>query len=89
MSESIKQRMTAIPDGSSAEELRNLLEAVRTDLAAHKVAIDALVTDMASRISNHDTLVTKMNADAGITDVNYASATAITAVATAALTTTA
>ena len=87
MPESIKQRMMAQSEGRSAHELKLLLDAILVDLAAQRVAINALVTDMATRITNHNTLRTKLNADAGVTDVDYAAATAITAVATAALTT--
>lgn len=89
MAESITKRINAIPDNLTGRELKKILDAILVDLAAQKVAIDALVTDMASRISNHNTLRTKLNADAGVTDTDYAAATAITAVATAALSTTA
>lgn len=88
MAESITKRVAAIPDNLTGRELKKILDTILVDLAAQKVTIDALVTDMASRISNHNTLRTKLNADAGVTDVDYAAATAITAVATAALTTT-
>lgn len=89
MAESIAKRINAIPDNLTGRELKKVLDTILVDMAAHKVAIDALVTDMATRITNHNTLTTKLNADAGVTDANYAAATAITAVATAALTTTA
>lgn len=89
MAESITKRVAAIPDNLTGRELKKVLDTILVDLAAQKVAIDALVTDMATRITNHNTLRTKLNADAGVTDTDYAAATAITAVATAALSTTA
>ena len=63
-----------------------LLAAMLTDITAIRAEVVKLVTDMASRISDHNTLVAKLNADAGVTDTNYATATAITAAAPAALT---
>lgn len=62
--------------------------ALRVDVGAVRTQTIALVADMASRISNHNTLATKLNADGGVTDTNYAAATAITAVDPAALTST-
>lgn len=63
-----------------------LLAAMLTDITAIRAEVVKLVTDMASRISDHNTLIAKLNADAGVTDTNYAAATAITAAAPAALT---
>lgn len=57
-----------------------------TDITALRVVVAALVTDMATRITNFNTLTTKLNADAGVTDTNYAAAGAITALAPAAIT---
>lgn len=51
-----------------------------TDATALRVTVVALIADMATRIANHNTLTTKLNADAGVTDTNYAAAGAITAV---------
>lgn len=64
-----------------------LITALLADVTAIRTTVVALVTDMASRISDHNTLRAKLNLDAGVTDVDYAAATAITAVAPAALTT--
>ncbi len=86
MAEKISQRVNAIPDKATKRELIALLNAAQADIAALRTVVAALVTDMASRISNHNTLATKLNADAGVTDEDYAAATAITATAPAALT---
>jgi hypothetical protein len=48
--------------------------------------VTALIADMASRIANHNTLIAKLNLDAGVTDTNYAAATAATTAALAQLT---
>lgn len=50
------------------------------DVAAIRAQVVALVADMATRVAEHDTLVAKLNADAGVTDTNYATATPKTAV---------
>lgn len=63
--------------------------ALLADVTAIRTQVVALVADMATRISNHNTLTTKLNADAGVTDTNYAAAGAITAANPAALTATA
>ena len=87
MSESIKQRLGALQDANLNRNLLMLLNAILVDLTALRTVQAKLVTDMGTRITNHNTLVTKLNADAGVTDTDYASATAITATAPAALTT--
>lgn len=46
---------------------------------AHAVQIDALVADVAALISYLTTLKTKLNADAGVADTNYATPSAATA----------
>ena len=87
MSQSIKQRMGAISNGKDAAELRKVLEAVLVDLTALRSTVAALVTDNANRVANHNTLIAKLNADDGVTDADYAAATAATSSAPSALTT--
>lgn len=68
MSESIKQRTSAF-NTTEERELQLLLEAARVDNAALRADITALATAL-------DTLATKLNADAGVTDTNYATGNA-------------
>jgi hypothetical protein len=65
-----------------------VLDSMLADITAIRAEVVKLVTDMGTRITEHNTLATKLNADAGVTDTNYAAAAAITAAAPAALTTT-
>lgn len=51
------------------EQLMRILKEILTDLTALTTAVNALRTD-------HNTLATKLNADAGVTDTNYAASTA-------------
>ncbi len=60
-------------------ELKLDHDAIVTDATAIRAEVVKLVTDMGTRITEHNTLTTKLNADAGVTDTNYAAATAITA----------
>lgn len=69
-------------------ELKVDYTALLADVTAIRAEVVKLVTDMGTRISDHNTLKTKLNADEGVTDTNYAAATAITAGAPAALTAT-
>jgi hypothetical protein len=71
------------------DETKTDYTAILADVTAIRAEVVKLVTDMASRITDHNTLRTKLNADAGVTDVDYAAAVAITAAAPAALTATA
>lgn len=74
----------------SAKDLRTLLEAAQADLAAIRAEVAKLVTDVGVLDTGLDTLATKLNADATVTDTNYAgAASAMTAAAPAALTLTA
>lgn len=66
---SIKKILAKQPDKRTAAELRSLYEAALTDITALKTAVTAL-------IASHNTLATKLNADAGVTDTNYAQSTA-------------
>lgn len=53
----------------SHAELQTLLDAFLTDVTSMNTAITALIAD-------HNTLRTKLNADAGVTDTDYAASTA-------------
>ena len=52
--------------------------AIVADLTAMRVTLAALVVDVAALITAHNTLATKLNADAGVTDTDYAAASAQT-----------
>lgn len=65
MPESIRERLQAHNPRVEVAELRKLLEATQTDLAALRTAIFAITAKM-------DVLTAKLNADAGVTDTNYA-----------------
>lgn len=45
MSESIKARMPKIPDELTSRELRPLLQAMQTDIAALAASLNQLITD--------------------------------------------
>jgi hypothetical protein len=62
---SIKQNTGALNDKSEAKELRKLLEAAQADLTAVRASFLLLTAKI-------DVLATKLNADAGVTDTNYA-----------------
>jgi len=62
---SIKERAAVFSDKREAKELRELLNAALTDIAAQRTAIVALTAKL-------DVLTAKLNADAGVTDTNYA-----------------
>lgn len=63
---SIKKRLQAMSNNKDAEELRQLIQAILVDLTALKSAVDAMAT--------------KLNADAGVTDTDYAGAATLTLV---------
>lgn len=65
MSESIKERIQTKAPAYSAYDHRLLLEAALTDLTALRAAFVALTAKL-------DVLTAKLNADAGVTDTNYA-----------------
>lgn len=58
---SIKARLAALSDKNEARELRNLFEAIQADNAALRASFAALTA--------------KLDADAGVTDTNYAATT--------------
>lgn len=65
--------------------IRTQVIASIADATAIRAEVVKLVTDMGTRITNHNTLATKLNSDAGVTDTNYAAAGAITAANPAAI----
>lgn len=85
MSVSIKQQFKTF-NSQQEVELKRAFDALQTDLTNLRATVAALVTDMATRITNHNTLRTKLNADGGVTDTDYAAATAQTSAAPSALT---
>lgn len=66
--------------GLNQQALVAVLKNMQATINELRTGHDALVADMATRIANHNTLKTKLNADAGVTDADYAAAGAITAV---------
>lgn len=74
--------------GQYKTDLEAVLDAMLVDITAIRTQVVALVADVAGIVAEWNTLTTKLNADAGVTDTNYAAATAKTAVNPAALTTT-
>ncbi|PPC86323.1 MAG: hypothetical protein CTY37_06175 [Methylotenera sp.] len=62
---SISQRTGAISDKSDAREVRALIENVLADNTALRTALIATLEKI-------DVLTAKLNADAGVTDTNYA-----------------
>ena len=81
--------MTAsIANFTDEQDERTLLTAMLADITAIRAEVVKLVTDVGVLDTGLDTLATKLNADGGVTDTNYAGATAaMTAAAPAALTT--
>jgi hypothetical protein len=80
----LKKDITAT--GINQEELYTFLANVVAAVNELQTQVTALIADNANRIANHNTLRTKLNADAGVTDVDYAAATAATTAALAQLT---
>ena len=66
--------------------LRATLAAVQADVAALRTTLAATQADVAAAKTAHDTLATKLNADEGVTDTNYAAMAALTSSAPAATT---
>ena len=82
----IKTATAAITGSHNKKSTRELLETTLADITALRTTVAALVVDNANRLANHNTLIAKLNLDGGVTDVNYAVATAATSSAPAALT---
>jgi len=72
--------------GTSATIIAAQYNALLADVASIRSKYDLLLADAAALRSAHDTLATKLNADTGVTDTNYAAAAAATATAAAAAT---
>lgn len=86
MSESIDKRLAGLAGVNDATQLRFLLKAVLVDNTALRATVALLVADVAAGVANHNTLIAKLNSDGGVTDVDYAAATAQTSSAPSALT---
>jgi hypothetical protein len=86
---SINQSLNAALPNTGAVEMQKVLAGMLADITAIRAEVVKLVTDMGTRIANHNTLIAKLNLDEGVTDTNYAAATAITAGNPADLATTA
>ena len=70
MPESIKKRISQIPDHITGKELRPILNAILTDLTALQ--------------TKHNAVCTKLDADGGVTDTNYNSLHAVSSLQTTA-----
>ena len=86
MTEKISSRTNAMSNGKDTVNLRKLLDAAQDDLTLARAQINALVTDVTNLIASHNTLIAKLNLDGGVTDTDYAAATAQTSAALSALT---
>lgn len=87
VSPDLKQALIDVANGLAGGVLSNVLgDAIVTDLSALRTTLDACVVDLANVVANHNTLIAKLNVDAGVTDTNYAVATAQTSTAPAAIT---
>ncbi len=69
---SIRRRMGAMPSKADARELRPLLDAALTDLTELRDELVKSVADVKRVAMALDTLATKLNADTGVADTNYA-----------------
>jgi hypothetical protein len=83
---SINQNTNTMAVPQDATATNRLLQAILDDLTALRTTVAALQVDTTSLDTALDTLVAKMNLDAGITDTDYAGAAAMTASAPDALT---
>jgi len=79
MTVSIKKHFSHAP-AQEQIEFKRVMDAVLADLTSQKVVIDAMValstelrTDMGTVATFQAALTAKLDADGGITDVNYAS----------------
>jgi hypothetical protein len=86
---SIVQTTNLLSDQQEREELRKLLAAILADLTALRTTLGLVQADVVILDTGLDTLVAKLNLDAGVTDANYAGAAALTSAAPSALTVTA
>ncbi len=65
MATSIKEKLSVIQDKRHQKEMFDLLNAALTDVTALRTAFVALTAKL-------DVATAKLNADAGVTDANYA-----------------
>lgn len=79
----INQSATA---GNAALAL--VLETILTDLTNIRTQVNALVTNMTSRVSEHNALISKLNSDGSVSDADYVSAVSQTSAAVTTLQTT-
>ena len=82
--------MAEINQNASAgnEALAMVLESMLVDLTNVRAAVNASIVDVSVVRAALNVAVSKLNADGGVSDTNYAAATALTASAAGALTTT-
>ena len=66
---------------SKSIKLRTAAMANKEDAKQVKVLLDAVLADQAALRANFNTLRAKLNLDAGVTDTDYAAATAATLLA--------
>jgi hypothetical protein len=83
---SIAQAINAVP--SNPQSLRQLLDAILVDNTELRTELAAAIADLATIRTAFNVAIAKLNLDAGVTDVNYAAAAALTAATPAALTVT-
>ncbi len=69
-------------------ELKTDFTALKADVTGIRTKVSTAVNDITSCKANHNTLIAKLNADGGVTDTNYATATPKTLTAPATLTVT-
>lgn len=86
---SISQTANAAGDTKVASNLNAILQAVLVDITALRANQALIQADLATTRTALNTALTKLNADAGVTDTNYATAAALTSAAPSALTVTA
>lgn len=88
MTQSITDRVAALANSRDAVDLRHVLEAILTDITAIRADNAKSVVDVAMLAGRLDTLATKLNADAGVTDTDYVdtNVATLTGIAPAALT---
>ena len=70
------------------QPLEDLLDSLLTDITNIRTQVNALVTDLATTRTAVNAAISKLNADGGVSDTNYAAVTTLTAAAVTALGTT-
>ncbi len=86
---SISQVANAAGDVKIAVNLNAILQAFLVDTTELRTKLAAAVVDIGVVRTALNTAITKLNADDGVNDTNYAAAAALTVTAPAALTVTA